>query len=102
MFFSAPCFYHRCGNLSGNTTLPGSSCNSFWSWWGACQTSHISIPLNGSFANSNLNQGGYNVGAGVTRKMPSGVEIYLEYRLMHGTINGITTDFRPITIGFRW
>jgi hypothetical protein len=95
-------FYHRGGNLSGNTTVPGSSCNGFWQWWGACQTSNISIPLNNSFTNSNLNQGGYNIGAGVTRKTPSGVEIYLEYRLMHGTINGITTDFRPITIGFRW
>jgi hypothetical protein len=38
----------------------------------------------------------------VARKMPSGVEIYLEYRLMHGTASNITTDFRPITIGFRW
>lgn len=95
-------FDHRGGSLSGSTTVPGSSCNGFWQWWGACQTSNISIPLNGSFTNSNLNQGGYNIGAGVTRKTPSGVEIYLEYRLMHGTSNGITTDFRPITIGFRW
>ena len=44
-----------------------------------------SIPLSGSFVNSSLNQFGYNVGAGVTRKMPSGVEIYVEFRLMHGS-----------------
>jgi hypothetical protein len=95
-------FMHRSGNLQGETTIPGSSCNAFWNWWGACQSSNFSIPLSGSFANSSLNQFGYNVAAGVTRKMPSGVEIYGEFRLMHGTHNGITTDYRPITIGFRW
>jgi len=95
-------FYHRAGSLSGSTTVPGSGCNGFWIWWGACQNSPTSIPLSGSFVNSSLNQFGYNIGGGVTRKMLSGVEIYLEYRLMHGTSNGITTDFRPITIGFRW
>jgi hypothetical protein len=95
-------FDHRAGSLSGSTTVPGSGCNGFWVWWGACQNSPTSIPLSGSFVNSSLNQFGYNFGGGVTRKMPSGAEIYIEYRLMHGTSNGITTDFRPITIGFRW
>jgi hypothetical protein len=97
-----PSFIHRSGNLQSDSTVPGSPCNSFWHWWGACQSSNFNIPLNGSFTNSSLNQFGYNVGAGVTRKMPSGVEIYGEARLMHGTHNGITTDYRPITIGFRW
>jgi len=32
--------------------------------------------LSGGFVNSSVNQFGYNFGAGVTRKMPSGVEIY--------------------------
>lgn len=95
-------FMHRSGSLQGDTTIPGSSCNTFWNWWGACQSSNFSIPLSGSFANSSLNHFGYNVALGVTRKMPSGVEIYGEFRLMHGTHNGITTDYRPITIGFRW
>jgi len=95
-------FIHRSGSLNSDTTVPGSPCNSFWNWWGACQSSSFSIPLSGSFVNSSLNQFGYNVGAGVTRKMPSGVEIYGEVRIMHGTHNGITTDYRPITIGFRW
>lgn len=100
--FLGPAFYHRAGSLSGSATVPGSACNSFWSWWGACQSSDFTIPISGSFVNSSLNQFGYDVGGGVTRKMPSGVEIYLEYRLMHGTHNNITTDIRPITIGFRW
>jgi hypothetical protein len=34
--------------------------------------------------------------------MPSGADIYVEYRLTHGTGNSVTTDFRPITIGVRW
>jgi hypothetical protein len=97
-----PSFLHRSGNLQSDTTIPGSSCNSFWIWWGACQNSNFSLPLNGNFVNSSLNEFGYNVGAGVARKMPSGVEIYGEARIIHGSHNGITTDYRPITIGFRW
>jgi hypothetical protein len=97
-----PIFLHRSGNLQSASTLSGSSCNSFWIWWGACQNFNFGLPLNGSFVNSSLNEFGYNVGAGVARKMPSGVEIYGEARIMHGSHNGITTDYRPITIGFRW
>lgn len=93
-------YYHRTGHLHDDTTVPGSGCNPFWTWWGAC--SSLAIPLNGSFVSSSQNQFGYNVGAGVARKMPSGVEIYAEYRLMHGSGNNTTTDIRPITIGVRW
>jgi hypothetical protein len=95
-------FTHRTGSLTDSSTIPGSPCNGFWNWWGACQTSNFSIPLGNSFADSSLNQFGYDVGLGVTRKMPSGVELYGEFRLVHGTHNNITTDYRPITIGFRW
>jgi hypothetical protein len=95
-------FYHRAGSLSGSTAVPGSPCNEFWSWWGACINSNAFIPLSGNFVDSSLNQWGYDFAGGVARKMPSGVEIYAEYRLMHGTASNITTDFRPITIGLRW
>ena len=95
-----PGYYHRSGSLNGDTTVPGSACNAFWTWWGACP--NVSIPLNGSFVNSSQNAFGYNFGVGVTRKFPSGVEIYAEYRFTHGAHNGITTDVRPITIGLRW
>jgi opacity protein-like surface antigen len=95
-----PGFYHRSGSLKGDTAVPGSACNGFWTWWGTC--SNGSISLSGSFVNSSVNQFGYNFGGGVTRKMPSGVEIYAEYRFTHGSHNGITTDVRPITIGVRW
>lgn len=95
-----PSYYHRSGSLDNDTTVPGSGCTPFWMWWGACKS--ISIPLNGDFVNSSQNQFGYNVGVGVARKMPSGVEVYAEWRLMHGSGNGTTTDIRPITIGLRW
>jgi opacity protein-like surface antigen len=95
-----PGYFHRAGSLSGSTAVPGSGCNSFWTWWGAC--SSVSIPLSGSFVNSSQNAFGYNFGGGITRKVPSGVEIYLEYRFTHAAHNGITTDVRPITIGLRW
>ncbi len=95
-------FMRRSGSLQGSTTIPGSPCNAFWNWWGACQNFNYSVPLSGSFVNSTLYEFGYDVGGGITRKMPSGVEFYGEFRIMHGTHNGITTDYRPITIGFRW
>ena len=38
------------GSLKGDTAVPGSACNAFWTWWGAC--SNVSIPLSGSFVNS--------------------------------------------------
>jgi opacity protein-like surface antigen len=95
-----PGFYHRSGTLSSDTAVPGSSCNPFFTWWGACP--NVSIPLSGSFVHSSQNEFGYDAGGGVTRKMPSGVEIYAEYRLTHGSHSGITTDVRPITIGVRW
>jgi len=97
-----PGFYHRFGSLSSDTTVPGSPCNGFWTWWGACSSGNGSLALSGSFVHSSQNEFGYNLGGGVTRKMPSGVEIYLEYRFTHGSRNGITTDFRPITVGVRW
>jgi hypothetical protein len=96
-----PGFYHRGGTLNSDTTVPGSECNSFWTWWiGTC--SNVSLPLNNTFIHSDQNEFGYNVGAGITRKMPSGVQIYAEFRLIHGSANGTTTDARPITVGVRW
>jgi len=95
-----PAFFHRSGSLDSDTTVPGSPCNSFWTWWGTCFNS--SLPLSGKFVDTSQNQFGYNFGGGVTRKMPSGVELYAEYRFTHGSHNGITTDVRPITIGVRW
>ena len=94
-------FFHRAGSLNNDTALPGSGCTSFWTWWqGTCFNG--SLPLNGHFVNTSQNQFGYDVGAGVARKMPSGVEIYAEFRLLHGSNNGTTTDVRPITVGVRW
>lgn len=95
-----PAFNHRSGSLNSDTTIPGSACNTFWTWWGAC--SNVSIPLSGSFVDSSQNQFGYDFGGGVTRKTPSGVEVYAEYRFVHASGNKTTTDFRPITIGVRW
>jgi opacity protein-like surface antigen len=93
-------FIHRWGTLQDDTTVPGSQCTSFWTWWGAC--TNISLPLTGDFTSSHQNEFGYNVGGGVARKFPSGAEIYAEYRLIHTSNSPVTTDFRPITIGFRW
>jgi hypothetical protein len=30
------------------------------------------------------------------------MDFYAEFRYVHGSHSGITTDLRPITIGIRW
>jgi Outer membrane protein beta-barrel domain len=96
-----PGYFHRGGTLNSDTAVPGTPCNSFYTWWnGLCP--NVSLPLDGSFVHSSQNDFGYNIGAGITRKMPSGVEVYAEFRLIHGSANETTTDVRPITVGVRW
>jgi hypothetical protein len=98
-----PTYLHRSGKLDSSTATPGSSCGlaPFWSWWGACYAAG-SLRLDGKFLKSGLNEYGENFGAGVARKIRPNLEIYGEFRYLHAAHNGITTDFRPITIGVRW
>jgi hypothetical protein len=93
-------YYYRSGKLNSSTALPGSACNGFFTWWGNCFNS--SLPLNRNFLSAHQNQGGENFGGGVTRKVGGNAEIYAEFRYLHGTHSGITTDLRPITVGVRW
>ncbi|MGA7909492.1 MAG: hypothetical protein WCA16_18945 [Candidatus Sulfotelmatobacter sp.] len=93
-------FYHRGGKLDSSTVVPGSGCNPFWVWWGAC--SNTSIPLSGAFLKSNQNEFGWNFGGGVARKIRGNLEFYAEFRYVHGSHNNIKTDVRPVTIGLRW
>jgi hypothetical protein len=95
-----PGYYRRAGSLNTDTAVPGSSCNAFYEWWGSC--SSVSLPLNGTFTSSSVNQAGYFFGAGITRKMPSGAEIFAEFRFNHAKGDNTTTDVRPVTIGVRW
>jgi hypothetical protein len=93
-------FLHRTGKLNSSTAIPGSACNAFFTWWGNCF--NASLPLNRSFLSASQNEFGENFGGGITRKIGSKVEIYGEFRYVHGKHNNITTDFRPITVGVRW
>lgn len=97
---AGPGYYHRTGKLDSSTALPGLACNPFFTWWGRCYNG--SLPVNGNFLSESQNQFGYNFGAGITRKIRPNIEIYGEFRQLHGSHSGITTDLRPITIGVRW
>ncbi len=99
-FVFGPGFYHRSGKLDSSTVVPGSACSAFWTWWGTCFAG--SLPLNKNFLSASQNEFGYNFGGGVARKIRPNLEIYAEFRYLHGAHNGITTDLRPITIGVRW
>lgn len=93
-------YFHRSGKLDFSTAIPGSACNGFFTWWGNCFNS--SLPLNGNFFSAHQNEAGENFGGGVARKVGARAEIYAEFRYLHGTHSGITTDLRPITVGVRW
>lgn len=95
-----PGFYHRTGKLDSSTAIPGSACDPFQIWWGHCFNG--SLPINGHFLNSSQNEIGYNFGGGITRKIHENIDFYAEFRYLHGSHGGITTDLRPITIGIRW
>jgi hypothetical protein len=94
-------YYRRTGSLGFSTAIPGSACNGFFLWWGNCFNN--SLPLNKNFISSSLNHYGENFGGGITRKVTPNVEIYGEFRYLHGKgAGGVTTDLRPITVGVRW
>lgn len=95
-----PSFQHRSGKLDSSSAIPGSGCNGFFTWWGDCHAA--SLPINGNFLHSSQNEFGANFGAGLTRKLRPNLELYAEFRYMHGKHSGIGTDTRPITIGLRW
>ena len=95
-----PGYFHRSGKLDSSTAIPGAACNPFFTWWGSCLSN--SLPVNGNFLSSSENQIGYDFGGGVTRKIRPNIEIYAEFRFVHGRHSGITTDFHPITLGVRW
>jgi opacity protein-like surface antigen len=94
-----PGFYRRTGKLDSSTAVPGGSCNPFWDWWGTCLNS--SLPL-GTFLKENQNQFGFNYGGGIARKVTDKIDIYAEYRALHGSHSGNTTDARTLTLGVRW
>lgn len=95
-----PSFLHRSGKLDSSAAVPGSACNGFFTWWGHCFDG--SLPINGNFLHSSQNEFGYNFGGGITRKIRPNMDLYVEFRYLHGKHNNITTDLRPITIGIRW
>ena len=95
-----PGYFHRSGKLDSSAVVPGTACNSFWSWWGTCYNG--SVPLNREYLSTSQNEFGLNFGGGIARKITPKIELYGEFRYLHGTGGGRTTDLRPITIGLRW
>lgn len=95
-----PSYLHRSGKLDSSTAVAGEACNPFYAWWGRCFAG--SLPLTVNFLRESENQFGYNIGAGIARKVYNNIEIYADFRIIHGNHNGITTDVRPITMGVRW
>lgn len=99
-FLFGPGYYHRSGKLDSSSVVPGSPCNEFWNWWGTCFNG--SVPRTRQFLAASEDELGLNFGGGITRRITSRFELYGEFRYLHGSANGRTTDLRPITVGLRW
>ena len=99
-FVVGPSFYHRSGKLDSSSAIPGSACNGFFAWWGRCNAG--SLPIDGNFLHSSVNQLGENFGGGITRKIRPNIDFYAEFRYMHGKHGDNSTDLSPITVGIRW
>lgn len=95
-----PGFIHRTGELDNSTAIPGYACNPFFTWWGHCFNG--SLPIHGQFLRATQNEIALDFGGGITRKITPKFELYAEWRILHGSHGGITTDLRPITAGIRW
>lgn len=95
-----PSYFHRSGKLDSSTAIPGSACNGFFTWWDRCYAG--SLPIDGNFLHSSLNQFGVNFGGGITRKIGPHMDFYAEFRYLHAKHDNISTDTRPITVGIRW
>jgi hypothetical protein len=91
---------HRSGKLDSSTAVPGTSCDTFFLWWGPCNAG--GLPVTGEFLKSNQNEFGFDFGGGITRRIRGDMQFYAEVRLVHGSHDSRTTDVRPITVGLRW
>jgi hypothetical protein len=99
-FVLGPGFLHRSGKLDSSAALPGASCNGFYVWWGPCLAG--GLPLDQYFLKENQNEAAINFGAGIAHRIRTNLEIYAEFRIIHGSHDSRTTDVRPITLGVRW
>ncbi len=95
-----PDYIHRSGSLTKSVGAVGGFCNAFWTWWGNCNV--FGLPPNRTFLSTSVDQYGYNYGAGLYRRFENNHQIYLDFRALHGTEQGVTTDFRTLTLGVRW
>src|SRR5215469_3685532 len=95
-----PSYFHRSGKLDSSTAIPGSACNGFFTWWDRCYAG--SLPIDGNFLHSSVNQFGVNFGGGITRKIGPNMDFYVEFRYLHAKHDNTSTDTRPITVGLRW
>ena len=93
-------WYHRSGELTAPTIVPGTVCPPFWIWWGVCVSGLF--PANAVLASSSSDAFGGNVGGGLTVRIGDGnTKFFTEVRYHHAA-HDPGTDLLPLTFGFRW
>ena len=93
-------YYHRWGTLSSNATVPGFVLHSVLYMVDGLRGCEYSGEW--KFYHFRPKPLRLRRGGGDHAQDAQWVQLYAEFRLMHGSGNGTTTDVRPITLGVRW
>jgi Outer membrane protein beta-barrel domain len=93
-------WYHRSGELTEPTYVPGTVCAPFYLWWGGCVDGFF--PANKVLASSSSDAWGGNIGGGVTYRFGIGLKLYTEVRYHYAPHKQVGTELLPLTIGVRW
>lgn len=94
-------WYHRSGELTAPTVVPGTVCPPFWVWWGGCVSGLF--PANAVLASASSNAFGENIGGGFTIALGEATtKFYTEVRYHHASHNNVSTNILPLTFGLRW
>ena len=94
-------WYHRSGELTEPTYVPGTVCAPFYLWWGGCVDGFF--PGKNVLASSSTDAWGGNIGGGITYKLTvGGLKLYTEIRYHHVPHQQVATDLLPLTFGLRW
>ena len=93
-------WYHRSGELTEPTYVPGTVCAPFYLWWGGCVDGLF--PGKKVLASSSSDAWGGDIGGGITYRFGMGLKLYTEVRYHHVPHKQVATDLLPLTFGLRW
>ncbi len=94
-------WYHKSGELTVSTSIPGTVCDPFYIWLIDCKNGLV--PSNTKVASSSNGAWGDNIGGGITYRFGySPLKLFAEVRYHHVPNKPVDTDLLPFTVGLKW